>query len=490
MVRSSVASLIDAFIDSLISLLTLLFSFRCATVFYHRFLSRDNVRTRPSVRFLFHFTFALSISLVLLIFYDAIGLMHTATRRLNWLFDVYFLIITLLFILPTAQVYHIFIDSGWNMRESLRAALLAELVFLYLFWRIGDSFPIIASTTSSSSYPVTPPTAPISSKLLSTFSIQAAISRVLVFGTTMLAILSGITAVHLPYSYLTSFIHPIKEKTVISLAERLRSAVDDVLRKKRSLLSTELSHIPPHPSKTPHSHTVTLKGLPQDVLDAENRVSKLFLEYNDAAAAWHDVLFARTPLGRLFTALGALMLLLCAVRVLAALYNIYLHLRGAHVGPKGAALAISDHLHPILLRVGLKVDVKVVYQYATLAFTSVLICVNLRAALVRMTSVFALLAGNDALNSSAAIFVAHLMGTYVISSTMLIRSFLPPSSRGLISDILGKIEFRYFQRWFDVLFISSALVAAVVLAYQAGLLLKGVRIGRLKRAFGRKNAVE
>lgn len=404
--------------------------------------------------------------------------MHAVTRRINWLFDVYTLTITLIFILPTAQVYHIFIDSGWLPREAIRASLVAELVFLYIFWRIGDSFPMISSSAS----------APNPAKLLSTLSLQAAVSRVLVVGTTMLAILSGFTAVHLPYSYLSSFVHPIKEKEVIALAEKLRTALEDVLRKKRDLLQSEIDFS----TRTPNSKSNTtraraLQGLPPDVVDAEKKVSGLFLEYNDAAAAWHDVIFARTKIGRLFTAAGALMLLLCGVRVFAALYNIYLHVRGGHIGPKGGALAISDRLHPILIRAGLKVDVKVVYQYATLAFTSVLIGVNLRAALVRMTSVFALLAGNDALNSSVAIFIAHLMGTYVISSTMLIRSFLPPGSRALISDILGKTEFRYFQRWFDALFISSAVIGTIVLAYQAGYFLRGMGLrGGRKRGFGRK----
>lgn len=292
----------------------------------------------------------------------------------------------------------------------------------------------------------------------------------------MLAILSGFTAVHLPYSYLSSIIHPVKEKEVHALADKLCAALDVVLEKKRQLLETEVRHA----SRTASSkagrvaHGRALEGLPPDVVDAEKRLSTLFVEYNDTAAAWHDVTFARTRVGRFFTVLGALMLLLCAVRVVAALYHIYAHLRGsAAMGMKGGAVAISDRLHVILVRAGAKVDVKVVYQYATLGFTSILMCVNLRAALMRMTSVFALLAGNDALNSSAAVFIAHLMGTYVISSTVLVRGFLPPGSRVLLSDVLGQMEFQYFQRWFDVLFLSSAVIGAVVLAYQSGYLFRG-----------------
>ncbi|CDF37011.1 unnamed protein product [Chondrus crispus] len=307
----------------------------------------------------------------------------------------------------------------------------------------------------------------------------------------MLALLSGFTAVHLPYSYLSAVIRPVKEKDVVALADRLCAALDHVLHKKRALLETEVSFaVRPAASRKPRPpQGRALQGLPPDVVDAERSVSALFVQYNEAAAAWHDVAFARTNVGRLFTVLGALMLLLCAVRLVAAVYHIYAHLRGAGVGGKGGAFLISHHLHGLLVRAGMRgLDVKVVYQYSTLGITSILIAVNLRAALMRMTSLFALLAGNDALNSSAAVFIAHLMGTYVISSTVLIRSFLPPGSRVLISDVLGKMEFQYFQRWFDVLFISSAVIGALVLAYQSGYLFRRGGGKRLpSRGFRRKS---
>lgn len=386
--------------------------------------------------------------------------MHAATRRLNWFFDIYALVTTLIFVLPLAQVYHILIDTGWQRNASIRASILCELLFLYLFWRMGN-FSGRVSTNINTSV----------SSLYHSISIESAMSRILIIGTTMLAILSGFTAVHLPYSYLSSIINPISETQVTNLADKLRTSLTTVLRKKRDLLEAEIrfsnrSDISSHS----RNRVVSLQGLPHDVLEAERKVSSCFIEYNNAAAAWHEVVFAKTKLGRAFTILGSLMLLLCGIRVVAALYNIYSHLLGRNLDAKGGAFMISYRLSRALNKAGVVVNVDVIYQYATLSFTSALICVNLRAALIRMTSLFAILAGNDALTSSAAIFIAHLMGTYVISSTVLIRSFLPPGSRAMISDVLGKMEFQYFQRWFDVLFISSALIGAIILAYQSGYL--------------------
>lgn len=413
---------------------------------------------------------------MILIFFDAAGIMHTTTRRLNWLFDVYALVTTLILILPTAQVYHILYDSGWRPMEAIRASLFCELVFLYLFWRIGDRLPFVIHTN----YPLAP-------LYLSQLSIEAVMSRVLVVGTTMLAILSGFTAVNLPYSYLVAFVHPIKEKKVAALRNKFLSSLERVARSKRQLLRNEIENVITahglHRNNLNRPRVRLIPSLPREVQQADQQLSNTFHEYNDAASAWHDVAFARTKAGRLSTFLGALMLILCAIRVVAALYNLYMHLRGSRVGFAGPAVAVSDRLHSVLVRAGIHVDVKVLYQYATLAFTSVLMCVNLRAVLVRMTSLFAFVSGNHAVNSSAAIFISHLMGTYVLSSTVLVRSFLPPSSRVLIGDVLGKLEFQYFQRWFDVLFVSSAAVGSIFLAYQAGYLFRGTDLkpGTLRR---------
>lgn len=452
--------------------------------------------------------------------------MHGSTRRVNWLLNVYALVLTLLVVLPLAQAYHILIDCGWTKRRAFRAACATEMLFLFLFWRVViPPFPTIPSTSS--------------------VSIEAAMTRLLIIGTTILAVLSGFSAVHLPYVYLSSIIRPISESTVNSLAHKLTNVLDSITAHKRQKLEDELrssKRVPLEPS-TSTSATTQQQQQPLtipvqssstssfNVADAERTASALFVRYNEARSQWHDVVYARTPVGRLSTVLGGLMLLLCFIRVLLAIYNIYGHLRflyplsfssstslpslslsssslssltsssltlsssssttasstsstansassSSSTGSPRTAALLSSSLHRLLAKAGIQVEVSVVYQYATLAFTSVLLCINLRSVLLRMTSVFALVAGHDALSSSAAIFLAHLMGTYVISSTILIRSFLPPGSRVLIADVLGTMEFVYFQRWFDIIFISSAVLAALVLAYQAGYLLRRTPSGR------------
>jgi golgi pH regulator len=549
--RSSASVLGQAACDAALSIFLFLACFRGGTLFYTRFLSRESARRqcvfRPAptsrpltcrrgaltnglsvnsassarVRLLFAVTFTLSMSILVLIVCEVVHLMHYATRRLHWLFDIYSLLILLVFVLPAAQVYFILIDSGVARTTALRGSLVAEGVFLYMFWRIGDPFASSSNTHS-------------------VLSVEAGMSRVLIIGTTMLAVLSGFTAVHLPYTYLSAFVRPVREKEVHHLGQKVLASLEELRARKVELLPSEGGAgvgTPPRPAphqrqagrrpadgalagssaslraaaQTPTSSPAPdaavwtkrdggggdggsgspwpgargIDALPPDIVAMERRAERLFVEYSDAASAWRDVLFAQTAVGRLFTLMGAVMLMLCGVRVAAAVYNIFSHVFLARsTGSKGGADRFSKEVHRFLVIIGVKVNLQDVYQYATLAFTSVLIAVNVRSALIRMTSVFTLVSNNDALSSSAAVFIAHLMGTYVISSTVLIRSFLPPDTRELIVDVMGTMEFQFFQRWFDVLFISSAAIGAVILAQQSG----KWRVAGLSRSQRRKFA--
>lgn len=57
------------------------------------------------------------------------------------------------------------------------------------------------------------------------------------------------------------------------------------------------------------------------------------------------------------------------------------------------------------------------------------------------------------------------MGIYITSSTVLARPFLPPGSRALIAELQrgGRVEYEFFSRYFDAIFLSSAAIAAVIL---------------------------
>lgn len=131
------------------------------------------------------------------------------------------MLIMLIVVLPFYVIYCIVKNMRFVSRSNqVTISVIGWLVFMYLFWKIGDPFPILSPKHGI-------------------FSIEQGISRVGVIGVTLMALLSGFGAVNYPYTSMTYFMKEITSKDVLIMEKKLLQTYDMITVKKKRLAILE-----------------------------------------------------------------------------------------------------------------------------------------------------------------------------------------------------------------------------------------------------------
>ena len=67
------------------------------------------------------------------------------------------------------------------------------------------------------------------------------------------------------------------------------------------------------------------------------------------------------------------------------------------------------------------------------------------------------------LNIESLILTRYFPGTYFMSMVVLMRMNMPEEYRAIVTEVLGDLQFNFYHRWFDVMFLVAATCTMAVL---------------------------
>ena len=214
------------FTDFSIVLISQGFFFGFGWLFFMRWLFKDYEVRNLVVQFVFAITFSLSCTMFELIIFEILGILDPTSRLIHWKLGLYSILFTVIFLLPFYISFFIVktLRFAHHRKTVIWLSTLIWLCFLYMFWKLGNPFPILNPKHGI-------------------LSIEQGISRVGVIGVTLMAILSGFGAVNCPYTYMAYFMRHVTDSDILAIERKLTQTMDIIVsKKKRIAIAKRQSH--------------------------------------------------------------------------------------------------------------------------------------------------------------------------------------------------------------------------------------------------------
>ncbi|WKX97874.1 hypothetical protein Q1695_013511 [Nippostrongylus brasiliensis] len=253
---------------------------------------------------------------------------------------------------------------------------------------------------------------PILSAKHGIFTIEQAISRIGVIGVTVMAVLSGFGAVNAPYVYMTVFMRKVDQHAIAQMERKLMQTMEMIAIKKRKVAQYERELALSAFSRGKDENTGLLHRIWGTVASAASGGT-----LSDQIRTLNSEIVPLNELSR------------------------YLF------------------LEVVELR---NMKVRFWSQHISFLLVGVIAVTSIRGLLITLTKFFLAISSSKSSNI-IVLLLAQIMGMYFVSSVLLMRMNMPHQYRKIITEVLGDLQFNFYHRWFDVIFLISALSSIVFL---------------------------
>ncbi|CAJ0608370.1 unnamed protein product [Cylicocyclus nassatus] len=431
--------------------------FVCGWLFFMKQLFKNYEVHNRVVQLVFSITFALSCSMFELIIFEIMDVMDSGSRFVTWRLCLSAMLITLIVALPLYVAYTLLKSVSFIKSRFLTPlTVVSWFVFIYFFWKLGDPFPILSAKHGI-------------------FTIEQAISRIGVIGVTVMAVLSGFGAVNAPYVYMTVFMRKVDQHAITQMERKLMQTMEMIVIKKRKVAQYERELALSAFSRGKDENTGLLHRIWGTVASAAgggtlseqirqlnseiiplNELSRyLFLEVVELRNMKERMDYSKTWMGKYFNVLGHFFSVYCIWKIFICTVNIVFD-RVGKVDP------VTKGIEIIVNWMGIDLDVRFWSQHISFFLVGVIAVTSIRGLLITLTKFFLAISSSKSSNI-IVLLLAQIMGMYFVSSVLLMRMNVPHQYRKIITEVLGDLQFNFYHRWFDVIFLISALSSIVFL---------------------------
>jgi hypothetical protein len=192
-----------------------------------------------------------------------------------------------------------------------------------------------------------------------------------------------------------------------------------------------------------------------EIAGLEELSRQLFLEAHENRNMFERIEWSKTWKGIYFNFLGYIFSVYCTWKIFICTINIVFD-RVGKKDPVTRGIEIAVHW------MGFNFDVNFWSQQVSFYLIGCIVVTSIRGLLLTLTKFFNRMSSSKSSNIIVLI-LAQIMGMYFVSSVLLMRMNMPPQYRTIITQVLGDLQFNFYHRWFDVIFLVSALGSIVTL---------------------------